>query len=142
MKNLIYAGTSTQASVPVGQIVPLTQTVRKFNRCGSKSEVERVGSAISIESECGCRPRYNAWVSVTFAGATAGNAIVSLYQDGVAIPFANATATITTPTTQYVTVNIPASILVPCCNNTSLTIVNTGAIGLTVINASILVVED
>lgn len=142
MKNVIYAGTNTQASIAVGGIIPLTQTIRRFNRRNANSEIDRVGSAISIETNsCGCRPRYNVWVSVTFAGATAGNGIISLYQDGQAIPFANATATITTPATEYVTINIPASILINGCD-TALTIVNTGAIGITVINASILVIED
>lgn len=142
MKNVIYAGTDTATTVNVGGIIPLTTVVKRFNRCNAKSEINLVGNSIAIETENCCRPRYNAVASITFAGATAGNGIVSIYQDGVAIPLANATATITTPLTQYVTVTIPVSIQTKGCTTTALTLVNTGAIGITVINANILVFED
>jgi hypothetical protein len=143
MKNEILAGSNTSASVPVGAIVPLTTTIKRFNRCGANSEVDRVASAISIDANCkGSDPRYNVDVMVTFAGASAGNGIISVYQNGIAIPFANATGTITTATSQYITVTIPTSIKVDKGTETALTIVNTGAIGITVINTSIRVVED
>lgn len=142
MKNIIDAGTNTATTVNVNGIIPITTIVRRFNRPNATSEVNAVGNAITIETKKCCRPRYNVWATITLAGATAGNAIISIYQDGVAIPLANATATITTPTTQYVTLPIKTSILTKGCGTTALTLVNTGAVGVTVINADILVVED
>ena len=142
MKNLIYAGTNTSTSVNVGGTIPINTIVKRFNRCNASSEINAVGNSVIIETEKCCRPRYNGIASITFAGATAGNGIISVYQDGVEIPLANATATITTPTTQYVTVAIPFSVQAKGCTTTALTMVNTGAIGITVINANILVFED
>lgn len=142
MKNLIDAGTNTETAVNVNGIIPINTIVRRFNRVNATSEIDAVGNAITIETKKCCKPRYNVWATVTLAGATAGNAIISIYQDGVAIPLANATATITTPTTQYVTLPIKASIISNGCGTTALTLVNTGAVGVTVINSNILVVED
>lgn len=142
MKNLIDAGTNTATTVNVNGIVPITTIVRRFNRLNATSEVNAIGNAITVETKKCCKPRYNVWATVTLAGATAGNAIISIYQDGVAIPLANATATITTPTTQYVTLPIKTSIISKGCGTTALTLVNTGAVGVTVINSNILVVED
>ena len=142
MKNLIDAGTNTATTVNVNGIVPITTIVRRFNRLNATSEVNAIGNAITVETKKCCKSRYNVWATVTLAGATAGNAIISIYQDGVAIPLANATATITTPTTQYVTLPIKTSIISKGCGTTELTLVNTGAVGVTVINSNILVVED
>ncbi len=142
MKNLIDAGTNTATTVNVNGIIPITTIIRRFNRVNATSEVDAVGDAITIESKTCKRPRYNVWATVTLAGATAGNAIISIYQDGVAIPLANATATITTPTTQYVILPIKTSVIGKGCGTTAITLVNTGAVGVTVINANILVVED
>jgi hypothetical protein len=145
MKNLIYAGSSTSASVAVNGVVPITTVVRKFNRNGAKSNVDLVGNAIAIESGCtggNCRPRYNGYALVTFAGATTGNAVLSVYEDNTTIPFANASETIATASTEYHTVTIPFSVLCSSCSTKGLTLVNTGAVGLIVINASILVIED
>lgn len=142
MKNLIDAGTNTATTVNVNGIIPITTIIRRFNRVNATSEVDAVGDAITIESKTCKRPRYNVWATVTLAGATAGNAIISIYQDGVAIPLANATATITTATTQYVTLPIKTSVIGKGCGTTAITLVNTGAVGVTVINADILVVED
>ena len=142
MKNVIYAGTNTATAVNVGGTIPMNTIVKRFNRCNASSEINAVGNSVIIETEKCCKPRYNGIASVTFAGATAGNGIISVYQDGVEIPLANATSTITTATTQYTTVTIPFSIQAKGCTTTALTLVNTGAIGITVINANMLVFED
>lgn len=141
MKNLIYAGSSTNSSVVSGAIIPLTSIEKKYNRCNSCNEVDLVGNVITIET-ANKRPRYNIWAKITFTGVTAGLAEISIYKNGVLIPFAVGSETITTAGTEVHTITIPASILTDCCSTTSISIVNSGAIGLTVTNVNILVIED
>ena len=141
MKNSIYAGISNSSSVVVNGIVPLTTVIHRENG-NSSSEIDLVGNAIVIETGCRCRPRYNIDAKITFTGATAGLATLSVYKNGVAIPLASASETITTPTTEVRTVTIPCGTLTDKCSNNVYTIVNTGAIAITVSNASINVVEQ
>lgn len=141
MKNVIYAGTNTIREINAGNIIPLDTIVRRFNRRNALSEVDLVGNAVAIETKNCNNARYNIIAKVTFAGAV-GDGVISIYQDGVQIPFAVATSTITTADTQFTTVTIPASILVKGCGQTGITLVNTGTIALNVTNASILVIED
>lgn len=141
MKNSIYAGISNSSSVVVNGIVPLTTVIHRENG-NSSSEIDLVGNAIVIETGCRCRPRYNIDAKITFTGATAGLATLSIYKNGVAIPLASASETITTPTTEVRTVTIPCGTLTDKCSNNVYTIVNTGAIAITVSNASINVVEQ
>lgn len=142
MKNVIYAGTNTSAVVNANDTIQLTQTVRKFNRCGANSLVDRTLTGINILTNGkGCTPRYNGVVSITFTAPAAGDVIFTLYQNGVAVPFATATESITTAGTETATMSFPFSILANIGTNT-LTIVNTGTIAATIVNASILVQEN
>lgn len=141
MKNVIYAGTNITRDINSGNIIPLDTVVRRFNRRNATTEVDLLGNAISIETKNCNNTRYNIIAKITFAGAV-GNGEISIYQDGVLIPLAIATASITTADTQFITVTIPASILVKGCGLSAITLVNTGAIALTITNASILVIED
>ena len=141
MKNSIYVGANASSSVVTGAVVPLTTVVHRENG-NSSSEIDLVGNAIVIETGCRCRPRYNLDARITFTGATAGTATLAIYRNGVAIPYATASETITTPTTEVRTVTIPAAILTDRCSNNTLTIVNTGAIGLTVTGVAFNVVEQ
>ena len=142
MKNVIYAGTSDNVLVAVDGIVPISKVVRRYNRTGAGSAIDLVGNAVSIRTDAKCRARYNGWARITFAGEVAGNAIFAVYKDGVLIEYAQAVETVVTPETEYHTVTIPFAVLVGCCTTSGITIVNTGAIDTTVLNASILVVED
>ena len=99
-------------------------------------------NVVAIRTDAKCRARYNGWARITFAGEVAGNAIFAVYKDGVLIEYAQAVETVVTPETEYHTVTIPFAVLVGCCTTSGITIVNTGAIDTTVLNASILVVED
>lgn len=141
MKNSIYVGSNSSSSVVVNGVVPLTTIVHRENGNNS-SEIDLVGNAVVVETGCRCRPRYNIDAKITFSGATAGNASLSVYKNGVAIPFAVASETITTPTTEVRTVTIPCGTLTDRCSNNVYTIVNTGAIALTVTNVSMNVVEQ
>lgn len=141
MKNLIYAGTSTNSSVVANAIVPISTVEKKYNRCGACSTIDLTGNVITITTT-NKRPRYNGWAKIVFTGATAGDAELTVYKNGAPIQFAVGSETITTPTTEFHTITIPFSILTDCCSTNTLSIVNTGTIGLNVTSASILVVED
>lgn len=142
MKNTIYAGTETTVTVPVSNVVPLTITDKRYNRNGANSNIDRVANAIAINT-CGrgCRPRYNIRANVTFTVTEAGNAAISLYQDGVEIPLSKVVSTVSTADTIYVTLETFASILTNCCGTSAITIVNTGEVSMNVITSSILVEE-
>ena len=141
MKNSIYVGTNTSSSVVVNGVVPLTTIVHRENGNNS-SEIDLVGNAVVIETGCRCRPRYNIEARITFTGATAGLATLSVYKNGVQIPLATSSETITTPTTETRSLVIPCGTLTDRCSNNVYTIVNTGAIALTVVSASMNVVEQ
>lgn len=141
MKNLIYAGTNTSNSVVAGAVVPISTIEKKFNRCNACSSIDLTGNVVTIRTNSR-RPRYNGWAKITFTGATTGNAVLGVYLNGTQIPFAVGSETIGTATTEVHNVVIPFSILTNCCSTNTISIVNTGTIGLTVTNASILVVED
>lgn len=141
MKNSIYVGSNSSSSVVVNGVVPLTTIVHRENGNNS-SEIDLVGNAVVVETGCRCRPRYNIDAKITFSGATAGNASLSVYKNGVAIPFAVASETVTTPTTEVHTVTIPLGTLTDRCSNNVYTIVNTGDIAITVTNVSMNVVEQ
>ena len=141
MKNSIYVGTNTSSSVVTNAVVPLTTIVHRENG-NSSSEIDLVGNAVVIETGCRCRPRYDVTASVTFTGATTGLATLSVYKNGVAIPFATASETVNTATTEVHSITIPCAILTDRCSNNVLTIVNNGAIGLTITNASLVVTEQ
>lgn len=141
MKNSIYVGSNSSSSVVVNGVVPLTTIVHRENGNNS-SEIDLVGNAVVIETGCRCRPRYNIDARITFTGATAGLATLSVYKNGVAIPFAVASETVTTPTTEVHTVTIPLGTLTDRCSNNVYTIVNTGDIAITVTNVSMNVVEQ
>lgn len=141
MKNLIYAGLTTSTSVVANATIPFNVIDRKYNSSSSCSSIDLLGNAVVIKTNSR-RPRYNGWVKITFSGATAGNAVFTVLFNGSQLPLAVATETITTPTTELRTICIPFSVLTNCCSTNTITVANTGTIGVTITNASILVVED
>ena len=141
MRNSIYVGANASNSVVTNAVVPLTTIVHRENGNNS-SEIDLVGNAVTIETGCRCRPRYDVTAKVTFTGATTGLATLSVYRNGIAIPYATASETVNTATTEVHTITIPCAILTDKCSNNVITIVNTGAIGLTVTGASLVVTEQ
>ena len=141
MKNSIYVGSNTSNAVVVNGIVPLTTIIHRENGNNS-SEINLIGNAVAIETGCRYRPRYNIDAKITFSGATAGVATLAIYKNGVLIPFATASETITTPTTEVRTVTIPCGTLTDKCTTNVYTIVNTGDIAITVSDVSMNVVEQ
>ena len=70
MKNLIYVGARPNSSVVTGAAIPFVTIDKKFNRCSACSDIDLTGNAVAIETT-NKRPRYNAWASITFTGASA-----------------------------------------------------------------------
>lgn len=117
-KSAIYTANTASTVVAVGSAVPLGSIIRRFG-CG----VSYNGNAISLNE----RGYYDIDVGVTFTAADAGNVTITVYQDGVAVPGATATATITTATTQVESVTIPAIVRVlNSCASSQITVVVSG----------------
>lgn len=116
-KSAIYtANTATQA-VAIGGILALGSIIRRFG-----CSVNLNGNGITL-SEPGY---YNVDASIVVAPTAAGTVTVTLFQDGVAVPGAVASAT-TTAAADAITLNIPALVRVMCNSNSILTFVLTGA---------------
>lgn len=141
MKNSIYVGSNTVATVSTNGIVPLTTIVHRQNGNGT-SEIDLVGNAVAIETGCRYRPRYNVDASITFTGDATGTASLAIYKNGVLVPFTTKSETIGTATTEIHTITIPAAILTDRCDTTAITIVNVGTIALNVTDVSMNVVEQ
>lgn len=115
-KSAIYTANTASTVVAVGSAIPLGSIIRRFG-CG----VSYNGNAISLNE----RGYYDIDVGVTFTAAEAGNVTITVYQDGVAVP--GATATITTATTQFESVTIPAIVRVlNSCASSQITVVVSG----------------
>ena len=141
MKNSIFVGTNTPITVNVNGFIPLRTILHRKNG-NNKSEIDAAGDAITIQTSNCARPRYDAIASITFTAATAGDVSISFYVNGVLIPYTTKTETITTASTEYRTLTIPCAILTNRCALNTITLVNTGAVGITVTNATINVVEQ
>ena len=142
MKNVIDAGTNIPVTVNPNGTIPMTTIVRRFNRSKAISEVDVNANSIVINTKACCQPRYNIWATITFTAPVAGDVTFTIYQDGMAIPLALATATITTVDTQTVTIPLKTTIKAKGCSTTAITLVNTGAVAADIVNANILVIED
>ena len=142
MKNLIDAGTNIPVTVEANGTIPMTTIVRRFNRTKAVSEININANSVIIDTKTCCQPRYNVWATITFTAPVAGDVTFSIYQDGVVIPLATATATVTTAETQVITLPLKTSIKAKGCATSAISIVNTGAVAVDIVNANILVIED
>lgn len=117
-KSNIYVVNTTSASVLANGTLPISTIVRRY-RCAANLS----GNSVSL-SEAGY---YLVNVSATFTAPTDGVVTLALQDDGVAVPGATASTTITTATTEVRTLNLTAIVRV-FCNSApdALTIVNTG----------------
>lgn len=131
-KSLIYTAFTTATEIPIGSTVPVGSIIRRKGDC-----IGATGSAINL-----LEPGYYAVdISATFTAAAAGNVELSLIQDGVAIPGAEASATITTAATQIENVGITAVARVMCCGNSSLSVLVGGTAAPTISNMAFRVVR-
>ena len=131
-KSLIYTVNSSGASVLVGNTVPIGSIIRRYGRC-----IDATGSTINL-----AEPGYYAVdISATVTAAAAGNVILALRQEGTPVAGATATATITTPTTQFENLAITSTIRVKCCGNANLDVLASGTAAPTIQNMAIRVVK-
>lgn len=109
---MLLLGTKNSASQDVltGGLVNLGQTYRRYDKkgsCGFRA-FEFSGSSISLQHT----GIYHITALITFTGTVAGDFTFQLVEDGIAIPGAIATETITTPTTEFRTVTLDYYVLV------------------------------
>lgn len=129
---LLGTRNTTSQDVVASGIVDLGSTYRRYcrkNECGV-STFALNGDAISLQQS----GVYKVTVSATFTAPVAGDVTLQLYENGVAIPGALATETITTSTTEFRSVSFDIYVLVDSANilgnwstlTKDLTVVNTG----------------
>lgn len=116
--SLIYLVTPTLASILADGILPLSTIARRRSYA-----IQQSNDSILLNAP----GYYKVSLNITFTAPEAGDVTVELRQDGVAVPGATATETITTATTEVRTISFDAIVRVPCCGAPStLTFVNTG----------------
>lgn len=130
---MLLIGTKNFApqSVLTNGLVNLGAVYRRYCKksCGVKT-FDFSGSAISLQKS----GIYQVTITAIISAPTAGDVTLTLFENGVAIPGALATETITTATTEFRTITIDYFILVdndyvlntPTTLAKSLTLVNTG----------------
>ena len=84
---------------------------------------------------------YDVDISATFTAAAAGDVTLTLLQDGVPVPGATATSTITTATTQVENSAIMATVRVMCCGNSNLSVLVGGTAAPTISNMAVQVTK-
>lgn len=131
-KALIYTANTSGAEVPIGNTIPVGSIIRRYGRC-----IDATGSAINVQ-ETGY---YLVDVSASVTAAVAGDVVLSLTQDGVPVPGAQAATTITTATTQVENLKITSVIRVMCCGNANLSVLVGGTAAPTLANMAFRVVK-
>lgn len=111
-KETYFIGTRNTAeqTIPAGGALALGEVYRRYicrGKCGLTT-FDTTGTAITVNHS----GFYKAVAMVTFSAAAAGDVTIQLTENGVAIPGALATETITTPDTEFRTVTIPFRFLV------------------------------
>ena len=131
-RELIYTANTAGAAVPIGNTVPLGSIIRRYGNCISAN-----GSVINIREP----GYYDVDISATFTADAAGNVTLTLLQDGVPVPGATATSTITTATTQVENSAIMATVRVMCCGNSNLSVLVGGTAAPTISNMAVQVTK-
>ena len=108
-KSLIQTANSSQQNVAVNSIISLGSTLRRFG-CNCRLN----GNAIELRGE----GYYTIDVDTTVTPTAAGNVTVTLFKDGVAIPGATATNSVST-VGNSTTLPINTTVRVGCCGGDS-----------------------
>lgn len=130
-KAILYAGNSTPTTtVAAGTVIPFSTIVRRYgcncNISGGNVTLNGIGY-------------YNGIVNITYTGSAAGTVTVTVYKDGVAIPYANASAT--TAAAVINSISVPFVSKINCCCESTITVVVSGAV-VDVTNASIAIEKE
>lgn len=116
-KSAIYAAMQTPTGVAVGGVIPLGSLIRRYGR-----DLEFNGNAVNLTGA----GYYDVDASISVAPIAAGTVTVSLYQNGVAVPGASASAALAEGTVSDL--NVTALVRQVCCAaGSALTLVLTGA---------------
>lgn len=132
-KSLIYTVNDTVTAGAASTAVSLGNIVRRKGCSYSLN-----GTSISI-LEPGY---YDVEVSATFTGSAAGDVTLAVYQDGTPVSGATITETVTTASTENISVTIPCIVRVYCNSTSNLSIVPTGAAVPTFSNIAVKVVRE
>lgn len=127
-KSAIYAANTAAQTTISGSTISFGSVVRRYGRCLNLSG----GNVVADESGY-----YDINTNFTFTASAAGNVTISLYEDGVLIPGAVQTATVTSAS--IYNLNVPAIVRKTCCCESSITAIITGVAG--VINNAAIKVE-
>lgn len=142
----IASRNTASQDLAIGGIVNLGTTYRtSYRRCNGVRTFENTGTSI-LTNQAGI---YSVLVTATVSAPAAGDVVLQLQSNGVTIPSAIATETISTAATEFRTVTIQAHVLVNetnVLNTTSivsqaLTLVNTG-VASTITNLAITVTKE
>lgn len=116
-KSAIYTAMQTPTGVAVGGVIPLGSLIRRYGR-----DLELNGNAVNLTGA----GYYDVDASISVAPIAAGTVTVSLYQNGVAVPGASASAALAEGTVSDL--SITALVRQVCCAaGSALTLVLTGA---------------
>lgn len=129
--SVLYAGNSTAITTEsAGTIIPFSNIVRRYGK-----NLNISGGNVIVNGS----GYYEGIVNVTFEGTEAGTVDISVYKDGVAIPFANASAT--TAVDEVQSAAIPFRIRETCCCESTITVVASGTV-VNVTNSAISVEKN
>lgn len=133
MATVLYTVNESAQSVASGGTIALGRTVHR--NCQAQALLN--GSSINVSGA----GYFAIEATVTFTGS-AGLVVVSLMNDGVAVPGASASATISTADTETHTLSFACEIMkTPCKPYQSLTLVSSG-VAITVTNVAVRVKRD
>ena len=132
-KSLIQTANISSQNVAVGSVISLGSVLRRFG-CNCRLN----GNAIEIEGE----GYYTIDVDVTATPTVAGNVTVSVLKDGVVIPSATATNSVSTVgNSTTLPINTTVRLGCKCDGASSLTVVLVAGAGV-VSNISMMVVKE
>lgn len=127
----LFAITSTVASVSAGGTIPLDQTARRVSQ-----EIQLSSNSVQATGN-ECRGSYfKVSGTITFTAPAAGEVTVSLRKNGIAVPSVTTSATVTTATTQVITLPIDGIVRVDRGETGVFTLVNDG-VAITVSNVAL-----
>lgn len=132
-KSLIYTALQTTVTPAIGNTVPVGSIIRRKG-CGIRAD----SNVINLTDP----GYYDVEVQATVAASAAGNVVLQLMANGVAVPGAIATVNIATADTQIETIGITGVVRVNCCNDVTLSVSVGGTAIPTISNMAVKVVHE
>lgn len=126
MNALLYATNTNAQTLTANQSVNFGAPVRRYGR-----NINMLGGSVTVNGE----GYYTVFANVTFEPIAAGTATLQIYENGIAIPGANETITVTA--NDNYSLSIPAAIRIKCCEEKVITA--SFNVAGSAVNASVLV---